>query len=140
MDVSGKRVLIVEDELLVALGLEDNLRSLGCEVIGPLASLSEARRVAETVMADVAILDVNLRGEYVYPAAEILAARGIPLIFCSGFIGTTPLPGQFADAVRVPKPYTSRAIANALSDILSRAGDVSGTAFLSTAPGRDAHI
>ncbi|MEP9378551.1 response regulator [Aquabacter sp. CN5-332] len=133
-------MLIVEDELLVALGLEDNLRSLGCEVIGPVASLSEAKRVAETVAADVAILDVNLRGEYVYPAAEILAARGIPLIFCSGFIGTTPLPEQFAGAVRVPKPYTSRAIANALSDILSRTSGDAGPAFLSAGQRHDAHI
>lgn len=138
MDVSGKRVLIVEDELLVALGLEDNLKSLGCEVIGPVSTLSDAKRIAGTVQADVAILDVNLRGEYVYPAAEILADRGIPLIFCSGFLGGS-LPDRFAGAVRVPKPYTSKAIAHALGELLGHGG-AQEPAFLPGSPGRHMHI
>lgn len=118
-NVAGKRVLIVEDELLVALSLEDTLRALGCEVIGPVATLSEALRLAGEVEADVAILDVNLRGEQVFPAAEILASRAIPLIFCSGFVGAAPLPPCFGEALQVPKPYTDRVIAGALRNLVA---------------------
>lgn len=119
-NVAGKRVLIVEDELLVALSLEDTLRSLGCDVVGPVATLPEAMLMAEEVEADIAILDVNLRGEQVFPAAEILARRAIPLIFCSGFVGAAPLPPCFAGALQVPKPYTDRVIAGALRDVAGR--------------------
>lgn len=120
-DMAGKRVLIVEDELLVAMSLEDTLRALGCDVIGPVATLNEALRIAGEVEADVAILDVNLRGEQVFPAAEILARRSIPLIFCSGFVGASPLPAIFRDALQVPKPYTDRVIASALREVADRA-------------------
>jgi CheY-like chemotaxis protein len=119
-DVAGLRVLIVEDELLVALSLEDTLRSLGCAVIGPVATLGEALRISGDVEADIAILDVNLRGEQVFPAAEVLARRGIPLVFCSGFVGASPLPPCFSDALQVPKPYTDRVIARAVRDLAAR--------------------
>ncbi|MDI4665229.1 response regulator [Xanthobacter autotrophicus] len=119
MIFSGKRVLVVEDEFLVALGLEDNLRSLGCTVVGPIASLSAAMAAAAHEKVDAAILDVNLAGEAVYPAATILADRGIPFLFCSGYTGSVRMPAEFADAPRVAKPYTSRVIADALCELLS---------------------
>ncbi|TLX41202.1 response regulator [Xanthobacter autotrophicus] len=128
MIFTGKRVLVVEDEFLVALGLEDNLRSLGCTVVGPIASLSAAMAAAAHEKVDAAILDVNLVGEAVYPAASILADRGIPFIFCSGYTGSVRMPAEFADAPRVAKPYTSRVIAEALSDLLS--GGAAGEAVL----------
>lgn len=125
MIFSGKRVLVVEDEYLVALGLDDNLRSLGCAVLGPIASLSAAMAAAASERIDAAILDVNLAGEPVYPAAAILAERGIPFIFCSGYTGSVRMPGEFADAPRVAKPYTSRVIADALAELLGSGGDSS---------------
>lgn len=118
MKFSGKRVLIVEDEFLVALGLEDNLRALGCTVVGPVASLSAAMAAAAHETVDAAILDVNLAGEYVFPAAAILVDRGIPFMFCSGYSGSGRLPEKFADTPRVPKPYTSKAIAATLADLM----------------------
>ncbi|MEP9352947.1 response regulator [Xanthobacter sp. KR7-65] len=118
MIFTGRRVLVVEDEYLVALGLDDNLRSLGCTVVGPIASLSAAMAAAATEKVDAAILDVNLAGEPVYPAASILAERGVPFIFCSGYTGSVRMPSEFADAPRVAKPYTSRVIAEALADLL----------------------
>lgn len=120
MIFSNRRVLVVEDEYLVALGLDDNLRSLGCTVVGPVASLSAAIQAAASEKIDAAILDVNLAGEAVYPAARILAERGIPFIFCSGYTGSVRMPPEFADAPRVAKPYTSRGIADALADLLGR--------------------
>lgn len=119
MNFSGRRVLVVEDEFLVALGLEDNLRSLGYTVVGPISSLSAAMIAAARERVDAAILDVNLGGEAVYPAAAILADRGIPFIFCSGYTGSVRMPPEFADVPRVAKPYTSRLIADTLAELLS---------------------
>ncbi|MFG1301083.1 response regulator [Xanthobacter sp. V3C-3] len=133
MIFSGKRVLVVDDEFLVAMGLEDNLRSLGCVVVGPVGNLSGAVAAAAHEQVDAAILDVNLAGETVYPAAAILAERGIPFIFCSGYTGSVRMPPEFAGAPRVAKPYTSRVIADALEELLS-GGPAKGRAF------RDASI
>lgn len=126
MIVSGRRVLVVEDEYLVALGLDDNLRSLGYTVVGPVASLAAALAAASTERLDAAILDVNLAGEPVYPAAAILSERGIPFIFCSGYTGSVRMPPEFADAPRVAKPYTSRVIADALADLIGSGGGPGG--------------
>ncbi|TDT99555.1 CheY-like chemotaxis protein [Azorhizobium sp. AG788] len=117
MSVSGKRILVVEDEFLVALGLQDNLRVLGYETVGPATTLAMAVQAAEREPLDAAILDINLKGEVVFPAAEILSDRGIPLIFCSDYIGVSRVPDRFADAVRVPKPYTIASMAAALREI-----------------------
>ena len=118
MKFFGKRVLVVEDEFLVALGLEDNLKALGCTVVGPVATLSAAMLAAAHETLDAAILDVNLAGENVFPAAAILVDRGIPFMFCSGYSGSGRLPAKFADVPRVPKPYTSAAIAATLADLI----------------------
>ncbi len=118
MDLIGKRVLIVEDEFLVALGLQDNLMSLGCVVVGPAGSLADAMNLAETETVDAAILDVNLRGELVFPVADVLADRGVPMIFCSGHMGIGRFPERFSDCTRVPKPYTSAIMAAALREML----------------------
>lgn len=122
MDISGKRVLIVEDEFLVALSLQDNLMSLGCVVVGPAASLSAAIHAAESEAIDAAILDVNLRGDLVFPAADVLADRGVPMIFCSGHLGNAHFPERHSDHVRVPKPYTSAIMTAALRDLLASQG------------------
>ena len=127
MILSGRRVLVVEDEYLVALGLDDNLRSLGYTVVGPVASLSAAIAAASSERIDAAILDVNLAGEPVYPAAAVLAERGIPFIFCSGYTGSVRMPAEFADAPRVAKPYTSRVIAEALAGLFGAGGGSGGT-------------
>ena len=123
MDVAGKRVLVVEDEPFVALGLEDNLRSLGCAVVGPAMTLAAALLAAGHESVDAAILDVNLGGETVFPAAAVLADRGIPFVFCSGFSTGTRLPERFNEVPRVRKPYTGHIIAQALLDLLGPDAD-----------------
>ncbi len=80
------RVLVVEDESLIALELCDMLASLGWIVIGPVGSVAEAMRVLDgTAPVDVALLDVNLDGSLVYPLAERLASEGVPFVFCTGY-------------------------------------------------------
>ena len=98
------RVLIAEDEFLVALSLEEDLRRHGCEIIGPFSKLGDARQAAEVEELDVALLDVNMNGEMAYPVADALSARGIAFIFLSGY-GAMTFPEQYRAAPRVPKPY-----------------------------------
>ncbi len=119
MNLAGLRVLVVEDEFLVALGLEDGLKALGCAVVGPVASLAAAVDAAENEAVDAALLDVNLNGESVYPAARLLAERNILFVFCSAFTARERMPREFTHKPRVAKPYTNRMIATALANVLT---------------------
>src|SRR3546814_9846381 len=83
--LAGLRILVVEDELLVALELEMMLIGLGCDVVGPASRLEKAMQLAAAEAIDGAILDVNLRGRPVYPVATALKARGIPFLFSTGY-------------------------------------------------------
>jgi two-component sensor histidine kinase/CheY-like chemotaxis protein len=115
------RVLVAEDEALLALELETGLRELGCEVVGPARSLAEAQRLAETEpRLAAAVLDVNLGGgELVFPVADALAARGIPYLLATGYGSAGPLEGRDAGAVAVlRKPYHRQALAVALARVL----------------------
>jgi CheY-like chemotaxis protein len=97
------RVLLVEDEGLVAMMLEDLIADLGCEVAGSLATVASALAWIEAGgAADIALLDVNLSGEPVYPVAEALQARGVPFAFATGYgEGHDP---RFKDTPLLGKP------------------------------------
>lgn len=112
--LSGKRVLVVEDEMLAALELTDILESRDCSVIGPAASLKDALPMAETSDFDVAILDITLRDGEVFPLAEWLRENGKPFIFATAYGSSAGLPESFSDAVLVPKPYPEKRLVNAL--------------------------
>jgi CheY-like chemotaxis protein len=84
-ELQGISLLVVEDEEMVALLLEDVLTDLGCDVVGPAFCLADAVRLAGNATIHGAILDVNLGGEKVYPAADILAARNLPFVFATGY-------------------------------------------------------
>ena len=82
---SGK-VLVVEDELLISLELCDALKVLGWEIVGPATTVADAQRLIDTTpKIDVAILDINLGGELVYPVAERLRSLGVPFVYCTGY-------------------------------------------------------
>jgi len=98
------RVLLVEDENLVALLLEDMLAELGHTVVGPVARLDKALEAAQREAFDVAILDVNINGEAAYPIADALAARGIPFVFSTGY-GKTSLRAPYSDRPALQKPF-----------------------------------
>lgn len=83
--LEGLRVLIVEDEPMIASSLEDVLTDLGCVVIGPALNMKDAMRLARAAEIDGASLDVNIAGEKVYPVADILSERGIPFVFLTGY-------------------------------------------------------
>jgi CheY-like chemotaxis protein len=100
----GLRVLLVEDEIMVALLLEDMLAEFGHTVVGPVARLDKALEMARKEAFDLAFLDVNLNGEQVYPVAEALAARGIPFVFVTGY-GRAGLRAPYGDCLTLQKPF-----------------------------------
>jgi len=101
--IAARRVMIVEDEALVALVLADHLTEFGLSVVGPCASVAEATAALEANDLDAAILDVNLGKELVYPVAELLADRGIPFVFVTGY-GPESIDNRFAHAAVLEKP------------------------------------
>ncbi len=118
MIFEGRRVLVVEDDIVIAMLLEDMLRELGCKVIGPANTLPQAFTLAEAnAVIDVAFLDVNLRGEAVFPLADTLQSRGVPMIFSTGY-GEGGLREADAGAQILFKPYRSHQLATALSAAL----------------------
>ena len=104
LDLTGKRVLIVEDEFLLAMQVESELLASGCTFLGPYTNLSAALSAARSAHIDLALLDINLDGEMVYPLADELTARGVPFVFVSGY-GTADLPVRFRANPRVGKPF-----------------------------------
>lgn len=112
--IDGKRVLLVEDEMLIALDTQDELQKAGCHVVGPVARLDAALATARTAEIDAAVLDVNLGGEYVWPVAEALIRRGIPFVLLTGFGTTLDVPASCSSAPRLDKPIKPGALQHAL--------------------------
>ena len=102
--VRPRRVLVVEDEVIVGMLLEDMLGELGCEVAAMSTRLEEALQLARTLDIDLAILDVNLRGTQSFPVAEVLAARGVPFLFATGY-GATILKLPYSGTPTLQKPF-----------------------------------
>ena len=113
----GKRVLIVEDEILVALLIEDFLADFGCSTVGPCGSVAKALDAARTETFDLAVLDVNLAGEKVYPVAEVLAQRHIPFLFLSGY-GDEAIPAGRIGWKVCSKPFKGKDLATMMSAAL----------------------
>lgn len=103
--LAGCRVLIVEDEALIAMEIEAALQALGCDIVGPTGKLETALQLAGDATLDAAILDVTIRGGKVYPVAEQLLARGIPFVLASGY-GNWTLPEALRDQPRLTKPFS----------------------------------
>jgi len=98
------RILLVEDEMLVAMLLEDMLSEAGHTIVGPLARVDQAVEAARQEAIDVAILDVNVGGDEVYPVAEVLASRDIPFAFATGY-GAHGLREPWQERPTLQKPF-----------------------------------
>lgn len=116
VDLRGKRVLIVEDAVLLALELETGLSDAGAQVVGPAYELAEAMSLLAGQI-DAAVLDANLNGLAVTPVAEALAARGVPFVFATGY-GDSGAPMGF-DAPIIRKPYDVTQVAAAVGALLA---------------------
>jgi DNA-binding response OmpR family regulator len=113
------RVLIVEDEMLVAMLIEDTVMDLGLEVVGPMMRLETALEAAANEAFDFAILDINLAGKTSFPVADCLVERGIPFMFASGY-GAAGLSERYRDAPIVQKPFAPHQLEAMLSPVLKR--------------------
>jgi CheY-like chemotaxis protein len=113
----GARVLVVEDEAILSLDLEAMLLDLGCMIAGSADKLDDALQMARTADFDVALLDVNLGGKRVDPVAEAIRARGIPIVFVTGY-GRTAASGLVLE-----KPYDAAALEQILNEALGTGRD-----------------
>ena len=114
------KVLIVEDETLIAMLVEDMLVDLGYEVLGPATRLQRALDMAREESFDVALLDINLASEQSFPVALVLRERGIPFIFATGY-GSKGLDERFRDEITLQKPFEMRQLEQAIFSALGSA-------------------
>jgi CheY-like chemotaxis protein len=119
--VAGKRVLVVEDELMIRMLLEGMLTDLGHTVAAEAGGIDEAVAIAKKGAFDVAVLDVNLNGQPVTPVVEILVERGVPFVFASGY-GQRGVPEAYRTIPTLQKPFQAEALAEAIETAMSLAG------------------
>jgi two-component SAPR family response regulator len=107
--MSGNRVMIVEDEALVAMALRESLDEMGFTVLGPFSRITEAMVALRNNEIDAAVLDVNLGGELIYPLADVLAAGSVPFVFVTGY-GAEEIERRFSSVPVLQKPIEREAL------------------------------
>ncbi|HET7570843.1 MAG TPA: response regulator [Gammaproteobacteria bacterium] len=118
--IAGMRVLMVEDEMMLAMSLEDLLNLLGCKVV-KAANVAKALKLAGTETVDGALLDVNLAGKRVYPVAAELERRGIPFVFMTGY-DTDRLDGDYRGHPALQKPFQMDEMERVMAATFTRPG------------------
>jgi len=117
---SEARILVVEDEYLIRMLLEDMLADLGYTIAAAVGTIDEASKLAENGEFDVAILDVNVDGQTIYPVADILAKRGLPFVFVTGY-GERSLPDPYRERPALQKPFQAEQLKKMLASLLAPA-------------------
>ena len=115
--LAGLRILIVEDELLVAMLEEEMLQDLGCEIVGPASTLEEAIRSLRGNRLDGVLLDVNLNGKLSSPVADELLGLGVPFLLVTGYGGSDGDPPALRAASRVKKPFDFNELAKRMTEV-----------------------
>jgi CheY-like chemotaxis protein len=118
-DAHSRRILLVEDEGMIAMLVEDMLEDLGHELVRVANRLEEAVTAAGTETIDLAILDLNLGGVLTYPAADVLAERGIPFIFATGY-GSGGLKAAYSARPTLQKPFDTESLGQAIRQVLGQ--------------------
>jgi CheY-like chemotaxis protein len=113
MPSTGKRVLLVEDEMMIRMLLEGMLDDLGHTVAGEAGAIDEALVLAKDAEFDIALLDVNLNGRPITPVVDILIKRGLPFVFASGY-GQAGVPEPYRGSPTLQKPFQVEALAEAI--------------------------
>jgi DNA-binding NarL/FixJ family response regulator len=115
----GRRVMIVEDEMLVAMEMESLLADQGCAVVGPAATVDRALVLLAQEKPEAAILDVNLDGTTAAPVAAALKAQGVPFVLATGYGDAQPLQPELKDAPRVDKPVNHGELMRTLAQVIA---------------------
>ncbi|MGB3626018.1 MAG: response regulator [Henriciella sp.] len=118
-DVTGYRLLIVEDEVLLVMDLEMFFEEQGIEVLEPARNIQSALAALETERPDVVTLDMNLNGESSAPVAAVLKEQNIPFVIISGYTGTDAEAPDFQHAPMVKKPYDPKELLRTITSLLS---------------------
>ncbi len=103
-NLRGLRILVVEDTVLIADLIVDQLEEAGCSIVGPASHVAQGLALAAAEPIDGALLDVNLNGEFCFPIAKVLVERGIPIAFLTGY-GDAVLAEEYQNAPRLSKPF-----------------------------------
>ena len=117
VDLTGKRILVVEDSPVLAPFTADILGELGCLVVGPAPNMAAARELIDGEQIDAALMDVHIRGERVFPLCELLDSKGVPFILTSGY-ADWQMPEKLLKRPRLQKPYTIAQVEKALARLL----------------------
>ena len=114
--LTGRRVLVVEDEYFLADDMAQALQKLGAEVVGPVETRDKALALlsSDAGRIDAAVLDINLRGQTAFPVAEALIERGVPVVFATGY-DQSSVPSAYKDVPRWEKPFDPHQLAKVLS-------------------------
>jgi CheY-like chemotaxis protein len=112
-DLSGRRILVIEDSPVVAPFVKDLLTDLGCTVVGPAPNMAVARALVEAGEFDGALIDVHIRGERAFPLCDLLEERRVPFVLTSGY-ADWQVPERWTDRPRLHKPYRLESLRDAL--------------------------
>jgi CheY-like chemotaxis protein len=110
-------VLLVEDEVMIRMMVADMLEELGLSVAAEAGDIEDAIKLAESAHFDIAILDVNVKGKFIWPVAELIKARRLPFIFATGY-GASGVPKEHSDRPVLQKPFQLQVLANAIRSAL----------------------
>ncbi len=128
--MSARRILIVEDETMIAMMIEDFLTDLGWDVVGMVGTPDRAMATAREADFDAALLDVNLNGQDTFGVADVLSERQIPFVFATGY-GQDGVADRFQDVPTLTKPFQRDDLDRALREAMASAGSPSESAGIS---------
>ena len=120
--LQGLRILVAEDEALVLMDIENMLHDFGCRIVGPVATVEAALTAIRENDLDGALLDMSLHGERITPAAEVLLARGIPFLLCTGYGRESGDEAAIRDAPRLTKPFSMESLRTAMGEAFVAVG------------------
>ena len=118
--LANRRILLAEDEGLIALDVESMLQGFGCEVVGPLSELEDILLAIQAQPLDGALLDVNLRGRQVFDILPEFISRNIPVVLTSGYDDASLFPRAFRELPRISKPFDQGTLHRVCVDTIGR--------------------
>jgi CheY-like chemotaxis protein len=124
-ELSNRKVLVVEDEMMIAMLIEDMLDEFGCKLVGPATNVPRALELIGKESIDVAVLDLNLDGKDTYAVEDALQRKNVPFIFATGY-GSTGLRQEYGNRPVLQKPFQARDLETALTEALNGSNVAAG--------------